>query len=394
MKPARPGRPGRSGAPAGTAALAWAGLAAVMALAGCASAAPLRARAASATLHPPGAPALHVSGNSLVSADGTRVVLRGVDRSGTEFECVQGRGIFNGPSDQASITAMRAWDISAVRVPLNEACWDGDSYVDAAYAGPNYQHAIEAYVSLLNSSGMVAILDLHWTDGGYTGPGAGCYSALAVCQKPMPDVSAIRFWRSVAGAFKGHDDVIFDLFNEPYPEIADHGNETEGWRCWLHGGRCAGIGYRVAGMQSLVDAVRSTGADNVIMLGGLAWANDLTRWLSYQPADPDHDLIASWHSYNFNACHVRSCWASQVARVIARVPVIAGEIGDRGCRGAYIEDVAAWLDSQSSGYLAWSWDVARGSCPGGSGLISSYDGTPTPRGAAYRARLQSLPAPA
>ena len=146
----------------------------------------------------------------------------------------------------------------------------------------------------------------------------------------------------------------------------------------------------VAGMQSLVNAVRSTGADNVIMLGGLAWADDLTGWLAYMPADPDHDLIASWHSYSFNACNVRSCWTSQVAPVMARVPVLAGEIGIRGCNGTYVQDVAAWLDSRSSGYLAWSWDVWRGSCPGGPGLIRNYDGTPTARGAAFRALLQSL----
>ncbi len=390
MKPARLERRGRRRVAASTAVPAWAGLAAVMALAGCASSAtPLPARAASATPLPVAAPALHVSGNKLVSASGTTVVLRGVDRSGTEFECVQGNGIFKGPNGQASITAMRTWRINAVRVPLNEACWDGESYVDPAYAGRAYQHAIEAYVNLLNSNGMVAILDLHWTDGSYTGPGSQCSSARAVCQKPMPDMHAIQFWKSAADAFKGNNAVIFDLFNEPYPEIADHGNEAEGWRCWLHGGHCAGIPYRVAGMQSLVDAVRSTGAANVIMLGGLAWADDLTQWLSYMPADPDHDLVASWHSYNFNACNVRSCWTSQVAPVIARVPVIAGEIGERGCEGTYLQDVAAWLDSQSTGYLAWSWNVTSAPCAGGSGLISSYDGTPTSRGAVYQAILQS-----
>ena len=370
--------------------LVAAGLAAIMALAGCESSArPSTTPAVSATSLPAGAPALHVSGNSLVSASGIRVVLRGVDRSGTEFECVQGHGIFDGPSGQKSITAMRMWHINAVRVPLNEACWDGESYVDPAYAGATYQRAIEAYVKRLNSSGMVAILDLHWTDGRYTGRRSHCYSARAVCQKPMPDVSAIQFWKSVAGAFKGNDAVIFDLFNEPYPEVADH-NETEGWRCWLRGGHCAGIPYLVAGMQSLVNAVRSTGADNVIMVGGLDWANDLTQWLSYMPADPAHDLVASWHSYNFNACNVRSCWTSQLAPVMARVPVIASEIGQRGCGSTYIVDVAKWLDSRSTGYLAWSWVATHTSCLGGSGLISRYDGAPTSRGAGYRAFLLGL----
>jgi len=49
------------------------------------------------------------------------------------------------------------------RVPLNEACWNGESYVTAAYAGTNYINAIKSYVSLLNANGLVAILDLHWT---------------------------------------------------------------------------------------------------------------------------------------------------------------------------------------------------------------------------------------
>ena len=84
-------------------------------------------------------------------------------------------------------------------------------------------------------------------------------------------------------------------------------------------------------MQSMVNAVRSTGATNVIMLGGEEYSNDLRQWLSHEPADPDHDLAASWHSYNFNTCSHRSCWKYQVLPVIAQVPVIAGEIGENDC---------------------------------------------------------------
>ena len=290
------------------------------------------------------APQLHVSGNKLVSSAGAQVVLHGVDRSGTEYACVQGNGIFDGPNDQASISAMKAWGVNAVRVPLNEACWNAESYVNAAYAGANYQNAIKAYVSLLNSNGMVAILDLHWTDGAYTGPSSGCSSAQAVCQKPMPDsAQAIPFWTSVAQAFKGNDAVIFDLFNEPYASRAT-GSATSGWQCWLNGGTCAGISYQVAGMQSMVNAVRSTGASNVIMLGGEEYANDLgtpgsasdPSILNVLPTDPDHNLAVSWHSYNFNTCSSQSCWTSQVAPVIAQVPVIAGEIGENDCADGYV----------------------------------------------------------
>ena len=340
------------------------------------------------------APQLHVSGNELVAASGNQVVLHGVDRSGTEYECVQGNSIFDGPNDQASITAMKSWGpVNAVRVPLNEACWNAESYVDSAYAGTNYINAIKSYVSLLNSNGIVAILDLHWTDGAYTGSSSACSSAEAVCQKPMPDAAeAIPFWTSVANTFKGNDAVIFDLFNEPYASRADNDNTAEGWQCWETGSPCTGISYPVAGMQQMINAVRSAGANNVLMLGGEEYANDLTDWLQYEPTDPDHNLVASWHSYNFNTCSTQSCWTSEVAPVIAAVPVVAGEIGENDCAGTYVDPLTAWLESENTSFLAWTWDDWSGDCSAGPTLITDYTGTPTNYGAAYKAILQALPA--
>jgi endoglucanase len=342
------------------------------------------------------APQLHVSGNKLVDSSGNQVILHGVNRSGTEYMCVQGNAIFDGPNDQASLTAMKSWGkVNAVRVPLNEACWNGESYATAADAGTNYINAIKAYVSLLNSNGMVAILDLHWTDGDYTGPSAGnCGShpeQEAFCQKPMPDAAqAIPFWTSVANTFKGNNAVIFDLFNEPFASRPSGATTAEGWQCWKSGGTCTGISYQVAGMQQMVNAVRSTGASNVLMLGGEEYSNDLTSWLASKPTDPDNNLVASFHSYNFNACVTQSCWTSQVQPVIASVPVVAGEIGENDCAGSYITPLTAWLESQNTSFLAWAWN-SDFACSSGPGLITDYTGTPTNYGAAYKAILQALP---
>jgi len=337
-----------------------------------------------------GAPAalqLHVSGNKLVNANGATVVLHGVDRSGTEYQCVLGHGIFDVPSDAASIRAMKTWDINAVRVTLNEACWNGENYVNSAYAGADYRSAIEAYVKLLNANGIVAIVNLTWSDGSYTGPG-GC-GPQALCQKPMPDAAeSVPFWSSVAHAFKGDDAVIFDLYGEPHPGDVV-GSETTSWSCWRNGGSaCPGFPYKVAGMQTLVNTVRATGANNVIMLGGLFFANDLTQWLKYEPKDPDHNLAASWHSYNINHCNNLQCWTSQVGPVIAKVPVIAGEIGENDCADGYINPLMAWLDSKSTSYLAWSWNANPGGCAAGPELIGDYSGTPTPYGAGYQSHLR------
>jgi endoglucanase len=199
----------------------------------------------------------------------------------------------------------------------------------------------------------------------------------------------VPFWRSVAGVFKHNDSVIFDLFNEPYPENAPGATETEAWHCWLHGGHCTGIPYSVAGMQTLVNTVRAVGAKNVIMLGGLGYASDLTEWLTDKPADPDHNLAASWHAYNFSGCHVSSCWNSQVAPVLKKVPLIAGEIGENDCADRYIDPLMAWLDARSASYLAWAWNADFG-CGPGPGLIINYKGKATNYGTGYKAHLVSL----
>ena len=55
--------------------------------------------------------------------------------------------------------------------------------------------------------------------------------------------------------------------------------------------------YRAAGMRSLLRAVRSVGARQPVLLGGLAYAKDLSRWLRYKPRDPARQLVASLHTY-------------------------------------------------------------------------------------------------
>ena len=345
-----------------------------------------RPSAAGAALH------LHVSGNKLVDSKGRTVILHGVDRSGTEYQCVKGHGIFDGPNNQASISAMKRWGpVNAVRVPLNEACWNGESYVKSKYAGANYRNAVTSYVHLLNANGLAAILDLHWTDGTYSGGTSSCGSK-AMCQKPMPDAAqAVPFWASVARTFKSNDSVVFDLFNEPSAStVQAPGASADGWNCWKNGGRCPGIPYQVAGMQRLVNTVRSTGANNVLMLGGLKLSNDLSKWKQNEPNDPDHNLAASWHSYPNEGCATASCWDTQVGSVIPSVPLIAGEIGEFDCQGSYISPLTTWLESQNASFLAWSWD-ASGKCYEPQ-LITKYDGTPTSSfGSTYKAILEALP---
>ena len=219
---------------------------------------------------------LHVVGNQIRNAAGQEVRIHGVNRAGTEYACIQGWGFFDGPSDAASLQAIRSWKANAVRIPLNEDCWLGINGVAPAYGGQNYQRAIADYVALVTQQGLVAILDLHWSAPGTT---------RADAQRPMPDRDhSPTFWSQVANAFKGNSSVIFELFNEPYPD--SNQDTTAAWTCWRDGGACPGVGFTAAGMQELVYAVRDAGATNVILLSGVQYSNTLTRWMEFKPRRP------------------------------------------------------------------------------------------------------------
>lgn len=344
------------------------------------------------TTDPPGTgdgpPALHVSGNKLLDTGGKTRRLLGVNRSGGEFMCVQGRGIWDGPVDDAAVQAIADWNVDTVRIPLNEECWLGLSNINSAYGGANYVNAVKDLVARVEAHGMTPIVELHWTYGQYTGNSAGCPDVHASCQKPMPDMQYTpSFWTSVANAFKNDQAVVFDLFNEPYPDRATS-TTTQAWQCWRDGGTCPGIGYEVAGMQDLVDSVRATGARNVVLAGGLAYSNDLSQWLTYKPADPTGNLAAAYHVYNFNSCANESCWNSTLAPVAAQVPLVAGEIGENTCSHGFVDQVMKWFDDRGLSYLGWTWNTWD--CSTGPSLISAYDGTPTAYGTGLRDHLRAL----
>ncbi|MEU7366671.1 cellulase family glycosylhydrolase [Streptomyces hygroscopicus] len=344
-----------------------------------------------AATHPAAAapPRLRASGNRLVDEKGATRRLLGVNRSGGEFMCVQGRGIFDGPVDDASVQAIADWKAGAVRIPLNEECWLGLSHVNPAYAGANYIAAVTSFVARLEAHGITPVIELHWTHGRYTGGDSHCPGTeYATCQKPMPDAQYTpAFWTSVAQTFKNDQAVVFDLFNEPFPDRATS-DLTAAWRCWRDGGSCPGIDFQVAGMQTLLNAVRATGARNLVLIPGVAYSNDLRQWLTYQPNDPAGNLAAAWHSYNFNSCSSENCFDQQLAPVIAQVPLVAGEIGENTCSHGYIDRVMAWLDAKGASYLGWTWNTWD--CSSGPSLISDDNGTPTNFGVGLRDHLKGM----
>lgn len=320
---------------------------------------------------------LHVSGNKILNGSNQVVPFRGINQDGTEYQCLAG-SVFDGPIDQPSIDAKLAWAINIVRLPINEQCWLGINGLPSGLSSSTYQTDIINYVNLLTSQNIAVIFDLQWAAPGTT---------QATMLTPMPDMDhAPAFWTSAANAFKSNSSVIFDLFNEPFPD--SNADTTAAWTCLSVGGTCPGVSYTAASMQSLINAIRATGATNVIMVPGVQFTNSLSQWLTYKPTDTANNLVASWHSYAANSCNTLTCWNSQIAPVIASVPLITGEIGENDCQGTYIDVLMPWLDMTNSGYLGWAWNTYN--CSSFPALVSDYAGTPTGFGIDFRNHLLTL----
>jgi hypothetical protein len=351
----------------------------------------------------------------IVDGAGNPVAIHGADRSGTEFGCLSGN-FSDGPVDQTGLDAMKAWHINAVRVPMNEDCWLGINGVPAAYSGANYQKALADWVTLITENGMIAIIDLHWTAAGGSQSNA---------QQPMADADhAPAFWSQVAKAFASNGQVIFDLFNEPF--LTD-------WGCWVKGGSCAqanGANYQVAGMAALLQAVRSAGAQNVVILGGLAYSSDLTQWVTSVNSIPGlaaplngisiDNVAASWHSYDFNGqsgcpsqyngystsdtCDSADVTATNTGAksvLAAGFPVLIGELGISAFSAqsassfsstqvtqitGWFDGLMTWMEQQGQGYVAWSWNTDTNPV-----LVTDYQGTPTVDfGETYKAHLKNF----
>jgi endoglucanase len=356
---------------------------------------------------------ISIQGNHFVNGAGQTVRLLGANHPSFEYACQQGYAYNDGNMNAADAAAVASWHATAVRVPLNEDCWLGINGQPSNSQNPNpaltmagYRQAVEQYVTDLNNAGLYVILDLHWTAPG---------SVIADGQRPMPDDHSGAFWTSVATTFKDNHAVVFDAFNEPFSPAANGGTSyAVDWDCWRNGALNKDCFlptskdgnppdnnslYSPVGMQYLVDQIRATSATQPILLGGLAYANDLTGWLQYEPHDPLGQLAASFHNYQGQACGNQACWDAQIAPVAAQVPVVTGEFDQDVCKPSTFDvDYMNWADQHGVGYLAWGWwvlssqEIADAGCSAYY-LITDPSGTPAaPNGVNLHDHLAALPA--
>ncbi len=324
---------------------------------------------------------LKVEGTRVVNSRGERVRLRGVNAASLEWTS-DGEGHI---LDTVK-TAIEDWHVNHVRLPLAQDRWFGKA-PEQKDDGKAYRALVGQVVDLCAGRGCYVILDLHWSDAGEWGKGIG--------QHVMPDLNSEAFWKEVAGVYKNHPAVIFDLYNEPH---------DVSWDVWLKGGKVTEkdkrtgkeTSFEAVGMQRLLDVVRATGARNVVIAGGLNWSYDLAGILDgRQLSDPDgNGVIYANHAYPFKGDTVEK-WVAKMEAATAKLPVIVSEFGSdpRGGAGLsgeqWVRRVLDVLESHEWNWTAWDLHPAAGPR-----LISDWKYTPTPHFGAWvkLALIGTLPA--
>ena len=109
------------------------------------------------------------------------------------------------------------------------------------------------------------------------------------------------------------------------------------WNVWQSGGT-TGSGWQAVGMQQLYDAVRAAGAQNLVVIGGLDWAYDL----SGVPANriDGYNIVYATHPYTrrSRACARRRTGTARWGFLTATDPVVVTEFGvlnDTACTTDY-----------------------------------------------------------
>ena len=313
-----------------------------------------------------------VQGNTILGSDGKPYLFHGIGRDGLEYDC-KGDGFFDAQhlaymGSGTNTSSGTYWYANTVRLPLSESYWlNGQSSQQCTSA--QYQNLVKTSVDILTSLHLNVILDLQWTDAGGQAAGGG-----AAWQ--MPDSDSVTFWKQVATIYSSYSNVLFELFNEPHPGP---------WSCWATPCTITNdtswvsdcvctqtFTYQSVGMQALVDAVRGTGAVNLVLVGGMDWGYDLSQIATY-PINGTN-VVYDTHPYPYNGKQPPN-WDASFGNISNTYAVISAESGEYDCGTSYMSQLLSYFDAHKIGWISWSW-VSAGSVCKYPQLITDYSGMP------------------
>ncbi len=277
--------------------------------------------------------------------------LRGTTLSGAEFGDSRLPGTYGTDytyPTTAEVDYFVGKGMTALRVPFR---WERLQQSAKAALDASELARLDAFVTYATSRGASVILDPH---------NYARYFGRVIGSDVGDDVLA-DFWSKVAAHYARNSRVVFALMNEP------HDLPTEQWA-------------RAA--QAAIDAIRATGAANLILVPGVEWtgAHSWTEsWYGTPNAqallairDAKDNFAFEVHQYldsDFSGTHA-DCTSKTIGSQSMRAFTdwlkkngrrgFLGEFGggaNATCFAA-VEDQLAFIEANASVYLGWSWWAA------------------------------------
>lgn len=187
-------------------------------------------------------------------------------------------------------------------------------------------------------------------------------------------------------------------YKEPFTYSVPEESE---WACWRDGGctvyaseqtspkepdpttgqlEAWPVPYEAVGMQELYDVVRQEAPDNVVLIGGLDWAYDLSGvgagyGISGTNIVYDTHVYTQWHNTSAD-------WDAHFEYLTKTHPVSATEFGSIDCSADVTRQLIEYFDAPMGNaqnrmsWTIWSWS-SPGECSQPS-LLANREGAPLP----------------
>ncbi|HYK84681.1 MAG TPA: glycoside hydrolase family 5 protein [Ktedonobacteraceae bacterium] len=184
----------------------------------------------------------YVQGDQIIDGAGHPLILHGAQIE-SPFNYIQSWQSGKQPSQMLNSTVFNQmaqdWKMNVLRLPISNWIYAKDT--------ANYMSKLDQVIQEANAAGLYVVLDLH--DDAKSGSPYGDTADL-------PKSENISFWQAIASHYKNNPMVMYDPYNEP---------KARDWQTWLHGGGTVN-GAKIVGFQDMVDAIRSTGSKQIIVV--------------------------------------------------------------------------------------------------------------------------------
>ena len=199
---------------------------------------------------------LHVEGPLIKDSNGKTVVLRGVNK--VQFAddpdgSWMGDTFWKEANVVAELDAMKGWGANVIR--CHQAIDNWKNNLDQPYSALPHRTAIKEFLSLAAARGMYVVYDGFTVRNYYNGqtqdplPYPPYQTSTGASTVIASEEDFVDWWVSVASELKGYNNVIFELWNEPYGDYSQTAKQS-----W----------FSVS--QQCINAIRSTGATQLIVL--------------------------------------------------------------------------------------------------------------------------------